>query len=333
MLCQLCALPDNDVTARGTLPSEDAEEYECIACGIYRISGEWVAAGMVRHIAEVDRVRLCGVVREDTDRKGICRQTITVGGYRDILARHSQPRTPLEQFERLVTFAADHSSYVGARCEYGNTYALARRLYLGANQNANAILSGAARTEYFEVSKAGIAVGLSLAGWRLAEELRREHGANDQAFIAMWFHKGMNSAFNDGFTPALRACGYNPLRIDQTAHTGKIDDEIISNIRKSRLLIADLTGCRPNVFYEAGFMHGLGRPVLYTCHERHQGHFLACEPDSAAPPNPQSATWFDQISTHAFDVRQYPVLRWNDPSELATLLRARLEAVGLSLLL
>jgi hypothetical protein len=231
-------------------------------------------------------------------------------------------------------FAAQRSPHVGAECALGSLAALARRLYLPGEAEVNALLVGAGRAGFFEWRSLQTSVsGLTIKGWELAERLREELRESDQAFVAMWFHAGMDTAFHQGFQPALRACGYNPFRIDQTAHTGKIDDEIIANIRKSRLLVADLTGCRPNVFYEAGFAAGLGRSVLYTCQADYLGHFLRCEPNSPAPPVAESGSWFDQISQHAFDVRQYPVLRWTAPADLATALQARIEALGLSLLL
>jgi hypothetical protein len=172
---------------------------------------------------------------------------------------------------------------------------------------------------------------LTLRGWEIAERLRQQVVEGRQAFIAMWFHPGMDQAFEAGFAPALRECGYQPFRIDRSPHENKIDDEIIANIRKSRILISDLTGARPNVFYETGFAAGLGRKVLFTCHAQHVGHYLACQPHSETPPAPISESWFDQISRLAFDVRQYPVLRWHSPDDLKKQLKDRIEALGLAL--
>lgn len=39
----------------------------------------------------------------------------------------------------------------------------------------------------------------------------------------------------------------------------RIDDEIIGRIRASRFIVADFTGHRPGVYFEAGMMLGLGR--------------------------------------------------------------------------
>ena len=58
---------------------------------------------------------------------------------------------------------------------------------------------------------------------------------------------------------------------------GRIEDEIIALIRQSRFVVADFTASpvpirsdreanpRGGVYYEAGFAHGLNRPVFFTC--------------------------------------------------------------------
>ena len=84
--------------------------------------------------------------------------------------------------------------------------------------------------------------------------------------------------------------GYEPKRIDRHPHNQKIDDEIIAMIRRSKFVIADLTGQRGGVYFEAGFAMGLGREVIWTCckdeldkHEIHfdtrQYYFVTWEPD------------------------------------------------------
>ena len=44
-----------------------------------------------------------------------------------------------------------------------------------------------------------------------------------------------------------------------------IGDEIISQIRRSKFLIADFTGLRGGVNFEAGHAMGRGLPVFWTC--------------------------------------------------------------------
>jgi nucleoside 2-deoxyribosyltransferase len=50
------------------------------------------------------------------------------------------------------------------------------------------------------------------------------------------------------------------------------NDEAISEIKKqiksAALVVADLTGCRPNVLYECGFADGIGVPVIHVSSDR-----------------------------------------------------------------
>jgi hypothetical protein len=103
-------------------------------------------------------------------------------------------------------------------------------------------------------------------------------------FCAMWFHPRMNFLYSDVVAPAISEAGYEPLRIDKKEHANRIDDEIIAEIRASKFVVADCTGNRGGVYYEAGFAHGLGKPV----------YFLACE----------------KSHLH-FDIRQYNTIFWN----------------------
>ena len=93
---------------------------------------------------------------------------------------------------------------------------------------------------------------------------------SSRVFVAMWFSKEMDAVYDEAIAPAIRAAGYEPVRVDREDHIGKIDDEIIAQIRRARFIIADFTAAdkekpRGGVYYEAGFAYGLGREVIYTC--------------------------------------------------------------------
>ena len=92
-------------------------------------------------------------------------------------------------------------------------------------------------------------------------------------FCAMWFDDEVKPIWTQVIEPAVRSAGYEPLRIDSKQHNGKIDDEIMASIRASRFVVADFTGNRGGVYYEAGFAHGLGLPVIFMCREGDDLHF------------------------------------------------------------
>ena len=101
-------------------------------------------------------------------------------------------------------------------------------------------------------------------------EQRQTEVKSDQCFVAMWFNEATDALYDRAIVPAVKAAGYEPLRIDQKPDfLGKIDDQIIAEIRRSRFVIADFThgdgGVRGSVYYEVGFAQGLDIPVIFTC--------------------------------------------------------------------
>ena len=121
----------------------------------------------------------------------------------------------------------------------------------------------------------------------------------------MWFDDSLESAYDEGIAPAIQDCGFDAKRIDLDPTVDKIDDAIISEIRRSRFLVADFThgerGARGSVYYEAGFAHGLGIPVIFTCRK-------------------------DMIDEIHFDTRQYAHIQWDTTCELRNSLRDRILA-------
>lgn len=96
------------------------------------------------------------------------------------------------------------------------------------------------------------------------------NGANDsnQCFVAMWFGEQMEGVFAEAIKPAIESNGkYVAIKIDDVIHFDDITDRIIGEIRKSKFIVADFTGDRGGVYYEAGFAHGLGKKVIFTCRD------------------------------------------------------------------
>ena len=158
---------------------------------------------------------------------------------------------------------------------------------------------------YGETTQIGYQVQISVAGYsHIAEQATNVDSS--QAFVAMWFDPSLTRVFEDGIRPAIEEAGFSALRIDQKEHVNRIDDEIIAEIRRSRFLVADFTqgpgGARGGVYYEAGFAHGLGLPVIFTCRE-------------------------DCVGNLHFDTNHYNHIVWTDPTELRDKLRNRIVAV------
>ena len=122
---------------------------------------------------------------------------------------------------------------------------------------------------YVEGTSSGLS--LTLPGWERLEEIRRAGRLSNRVFVAMWFDKSTDDLYANAIEPAIESAMYDPLRIDRHEHVNRIDDEIIGQIRRSRFMVADFTGQRYGVYFEAGMMMGLGRTVIWLCDKKELG--------------------------------------------------------------
>ena len=61
---------------------------------------------------------------------------------------------------------------------------------------------------------------------------------------------------------AAKECGYETLRADKISEPGIITSQIIQPLLDDPLVIADMTGHNPNVFYELAVRHAIRKPVV-----------------------------------------------------------------------
>lgn len=64
--------------------------------------------------------------------------------------------------------------------------------------------------------------------------------------------------------PSVEGCGldFNCIRADEVSQSGSIIKDILSKLKSSDVVIADLTGRNPNVFYELGVRHSLSKRTI-----------------------------------------------------------------------
>lgn len=67
---------------------------------------------------------------------------------------------------------------------------------------------------------------------------------------------------------SLETNGWDVTRADEIVRPRKITDAIVESVLSSDLVVADITGGNPNVFYEIGLAHAAGRDVVLLTQER-----------------------------------------------------------------
>lgn len=69
--------------------------------------------------------------------------------------------------------------------------------------------------------------------------------------------------FNHVLQPVCQECGFEAQRVDQMNVSDSITQTIMNQLKEAELVIADLTGHNPNVFFEIGYRTALGKPIIH----------------------------------------------------------------------
>lgn len=122
-----------------------------------------------------------------------------------------------------------------------------------------------------------------------------------QVFVIMKLgDEYLDSAYKGVIRPLGEEFGYRVIRVDDIEDSGLITDQILENIVESELVLADLTGARPNCYYETGIAHSTGRELILTIKYDEEPHF--------------------DLYTHRF-------ILWKTENDLRVKLRKRLESI------
>ena len=81
-------------------------------------------------------------------------------------------------------------------------------------------------------------------------------------FVLMPFSAQFDRLYREVIAPAVEESGLKPLRADEVFSPTPVVEDVWANIAAARVLIADVTNKNPNVFYELGLAHAVGRPVI-----------------------------------------------------------------------
>lgn len=81
-------------------------------------------------------------------------------------------------------------------------------------------------------------------------------------FVVMPFAPELDDVYHLGIRETVHTLGGACERADEIQHTGEILEKIYDSIRGASIIIAEVSFPNPNVFYEIGFAHALGKPVV-----------------------------------------------------------------------
>ncbi len=289
--CELCG-----TQAEGGRPAGyDGIKQDCPRCGAFRLSETGMA--VIRRVPPEERAKLSAWVRQ----QNMLGETPELTSDRiRLLAKAPIPGIS-ERADRLLSFVVRSQNTLRSRFRIKDNPSLVPVTYSQGEDEVR-YLAGFLEEQGFITFLGTDLAEITPQGHIRYEEMQSRQIASAQGFVAMWFDKSMQDAYTDGFEPGVREAGYDPLRVDSVEHVGKIDDEIIRQIKRSRFVVADFTGQRGGVYFEAGFALGLDLPVIWTCQQ-------------------------DQVNKLHFDIRQFNCIDWSEPDDLAVRLQRRIEAV------
>jgi hypothetical protein len=315
--CPLCAGFDANLNHSFTLKYERmSNDYRinCARCGDYNLHSHLFDDNDgIRRSGEAKLLYLSQLARQLSERQEYLRLSWDNWHDYDVVPR---PPSAATYYEAVLLELAARCKYPGNGTPPLSLVESAARHMLPtlamidiANQLAEAGL-----LKVSSADRLGYRAALTIEGWQRVDKLTLRRDPSRRAFVAMWFDPSLNPAY-DAVAKVLTAEGYvGPFRVDDAAHAelpegerhSKIDDRILAEIRGSRFVIADFTGNRQAVYYEAGFADGLGIPVLWCC---------------------QAGAHFDALN---FDTRQHEHIKWTEPADLASQLQAKIRRHGWS---
>ena len=268
--------------------------WDCPRCGKFRVLGS--ADGLLDRLDPQQRAKVSGWLFERNAGGSV--PPIT----REVLEQVIARRLPAikERADRLLLEALKGQTRLGDSFNINEPRFIAATYSLDTKEVAF-LLRVLSEQGHMGATALGGKCEVLPNGYAAAAALAHRIEPSSRGFVAMSFDPSLEQAYNDGLQVGVLNAGYDPIRVDRVEHTNRIDDEIIAQIRSASFIVADFTGHRGGVYFEAGFALGLGLPVIWTCRKS------------------------DMDALH-FDIRQFNTIDWEQPAELALRLCRRIEA-------
>jgi hypothetical protein len=95
---------------------------------------------------------------------------------------------------------------------------------------------------------------------------------SDLVFMLSAFTPDMDPAYH-AVAAAATEVGLRAERVKDVKGDFRITEQILDMIKRARLIVADLTNDRPNVYFELGYARGIGKKVITILRSGSQPHF------------------------------------------------------------
>jgi hypothetical protein len=92
-------------------------------------------------------------------------------------------------------------------------------------------------------------------------------------FVLMPFSSEMQPVYEDHITNVCSRLNLSVARADDFFSASVIISHIWNSINAAKVIVADCTGLNPNVFYELGISHTLGKPTILITQNRTEAPF------------------------------------------------------------
>lgn len=98
-------------------------------------------------------------------------------------------------------------------------------------------------------------------------------GINNTCFVVMPFHALFELEYERVIRPAIEEAGLECIRGDEIYTEQSIVQDIWKSIRQARVIVAELSGRNPNVMYETGLAHAIGKPIIMLTRDQNDVPF------------------------------------------------------------
>ncbi len=96
----------------------------------------------------------------------------------------------------------------------------------------------------------------------------------NQVFIIMKYRdKELDSAYEGVIKEVFKEFNLTVIRVDEIEDSGKISDQVLENIARSKFVFCELIGERPNCYFETGFAYALGKEIILSIFKDDKIHF------------------------------------------------------------